>query len=226
MPLLRRLNDLERRWREHYNVVPVDDETWRRARIYNTWFDHALLRGFWTNHAEIAPGVFRSNHPTEARLRRLRAEGLKTVLSLRDSPEAAHNATERLWCEEMGLTLRTVGLSDKAAPSPASLSALIAAFREIERPFLIHCKSGSDRAGLASAIYLMTMEGAPVAEARKMLSLRFLHVRGSRAGILGRVLDAYEADTAGAPMPFEDWAATRYDPAAVTRSFEAGRAQA
>jgi hypothetical protein len=43
--MFRRLNDLERRWRAYYNVAPVDDETWRRARIYNAWFDHAILRG-------------------------------------------------------------------------------------------------------------------------------------------------------------------------------------
>ncbi|MCU4653672.1 tyrosine-protein phosphatase [Roseibacterium sp. SDUM158016] len=223
MPLFRRLYDLERRWRAHYNVVPVDDETWRRARIYNAWFDHAILRTFWTNEAEVAPGVLRSNHPTKRRLKRLKAAGLRSVLSLRASPGAAHSATERLWCEELGLTLRTVAMTDKAAPTPASLLALIETFREIERPFLIHCKAGADRAGLASAIYLMVFEGRPVAEARKMLSVRFLHLRSSRAGVLGAVLDAYEADGAGAAMPFEAWVATRYDPAAVAAAFAAGR---
>jgi hypothetical protein len=120
--MFRRLNDLERRWRAHYNVVPVDDETWRRARIYNAWFDHAILRTFWTNQAEIAPGVWRSNHPTKARLKRLKAQGLRTVISLRGGGDAAHNATERLWCEELGLTLRSVGMSDKAPPPNARRS--------------------------------------------------------------------------------------------------------
>jgi protein tyrosine phosphatase (PTP) superfamily phosphohydrolase (DUF442 family) len=163
---------------------------------------------------ELAPGVWRSNHPTQARLQRLKARGVRSVLSLRGGGDAAHNATERLWCEELGLTLRSVGMSDKAAPSPENLLHLIESFREIEAPFLIHCKSGADRAGLASAVYLLTMTDAPLAEARKMLSWRFLHLRGSKAGVLDDVLDAYAADPG---LPFADWVATRYDPARLPR---------
>lgn len=221
MPLLRYLKDTERRWRRHYNVVPVDADTWRRAKIYNTWFDHALFRVFWTNQAEIAPGVFRSNHPTKARLRRLKARGVTTILSLRDEPDAAHNATERLWCEELGLTLRTVHMNDRTAPTRAALLAVIEALRGVERPFLIHCKAGADRAGLASAIYLMVIEGRPLAEARRMLSWRFLHLRRSRAGVLSAVLDAYATEQ---EIPFEEWVKTRYDPARVNAAFARMRA--
>jgi protein tyrosine phosphatase (PTP) superfamily phosphohydrolase (DUF442 family) len=208
--MFRRLTDLERRWRAYYNVAPVDDETWRRARIYNAWFDHAILRTFWTNQAEIAPGVWRSNHPTKARLKRLKARGLRTVISLRGGADEAHNATERIWCAELGLTLRSVGMSDKALPQRETLLTLIETFREAEAPLLIHCKAGADRAGLASAIYLLSMTDTPLAEARRMLSLRFLHLSGSKAGVLGRVLDAYAAHR---DMPFETWVATVYDPA-------------
>jgi predicted protein tyrosine phosphatase len=93
---------------------------------------------------------------------------------------------------------------------------LIETFREAETPLLIHCKAGADRAGLASAIYLLSMTDTPLAEARRMLSLRFLHLRGSKAGVLGRVLDAYAAHQY-ALRP--TWVATVYDPAklAATR---------
>jgi len=207
--MFRRLTDIERRWRAHYNVAPVDDETWRKARIYNAWFDHAILRTVWTNQAEIAPGVWRSNHPTKARLKRLKALGLRTVISLRGGGDAAHNATERLWCEELGLTLRSVGMSDKVAPPRETLLHLIDTFREVETPLLIHCKAGADRAGLASAVYLLTMTDAPLPEARAMLSWRFLHLRSSKAGVLDAVLDAYAADSA---TPFAEWVASAYDP--------------
>ena len=210
--MFRRLNEIERRWRAYYNVAPVDDETWRRARIYNAWFDHAILRTFWTNQAEIAPGVWRSNHPTKARLKRLKARGLRTVVSLRGGGEAAHNATERIWCEELGLTLRFVGMTDKALPLRETLLTLIETFREVEGPLLIHCKAGADRAGLASAVYLLTMRGASLAEARRMLSWRFLHLRSSKAGVLGKVLDAYAEQQ---DMPFADWVAQVYDPGAL-----------
>jgi protein tyrosine phosphatase (PTP) superfamily phosphohydrolase (DUF442 family) len=210
--MFRRLNEIERRWRAHYNVAPVDAETWRRARIYNAWFDHAILRTFWTNQSEIAPGVWRSNHPGRARLARLKARGLRSVISLRGGGDEAHNATERAWCEDLGLTLHFVNMSDKALPRRETLLALIDTFRRVEKPLLIHCKAGADRAGLASAIWLMTMEGAPLREARKMLSWRYLHLRSSRAGVLGRVLDAYEGSR---DMPFADWVAEVYDPAQI-----------
>lgn len=210
--MFRRLTEIERRWRAHYNVAPVDDETWRKARIYNAWFDHAILRTVWTNQAEIAPGVWRSNHPTKARLKRLKAKGLRTVISLRGGGDAAHNATERLWCEDLGLTLRSVGMSDKVAPPREALLHLIDTFREVETPLLIHCKAGADRAGLASAVYLLTMTDTPLPKARAMLSWRFLHLRSSKAGVLDAVLDAYSVDSA---MPFAEWVTTSYDPTAL-----------
>jgi protein tyrosine/serine phosphatase len=219
MPLLRRLTDLERRLRAHYNVAPVDAETWARANVYNLWFDHAIFRTFWTNQAEIAPGVLRSNHPTRARLKRLKEAGLVSVLSLRGSDPTAHNETERLWCAELGLKLHTVAMQDRRAPRRETLLEVIAAFRVIEKPFLIHCKAGADRAGMASAIYLMVIEGEPLTRARRMLSWRHWHVPGSRAGVLGAVFDAYAADGAEAAMPFETWIATRYDAAAVDAAF-------
>jgi protein tyrosine/serine phosphatase len=85
---------------------------------------------------------------------------------------------------------------------------------------LIHCKSGADRAGLASAIWLMVMEGRPVEEARAMLSWRYLHLRWSRTGVLDLVLDSYGARNAAAPIGFEDWVATEYDAEAVQAAFD------
>jgi protein tyrosine/serine phosphatase len=223
MPLLRRLTDLEARLRAHYNVAPVDAETWARARIYNLWFDHAILRTVWTNQAQVAPGVLRSNHPTRARLARLKRQGLVSVLSLRGSDPTAHNETERLWCADLGLKLHTVAMQDRRAPSVQTLTELIRQFRAVEKPVLIHCKAGADRAGMASAIWLMVMEGVPLARARRMLTWRHWHLARSRAGALGAVFDAYAADGAEAAMPFETWVATRYDPDAVDAAFRRRR---
>ncbi|MCR9069700.1 MAG: tyrosine-protein phosphatase [Rhodobacteraceae bacterium] len=208
--MLKALDRLERRWRAHFNVAPTDVESWRRARIYMLWFDHAVLRLFWTNQMQIAPGVIRSNHPTPGRLHRLKRRGVVSVLTLRGSADSAHYATEKIYCRELGLTLHAIGFSDKSAPPKASLTALIDKFRTIEKPFLMHCKSGADRAGLASALYLLVIEGKPLAEARRMLSPRFLHFKGSKTGVLDRVLDQYETESAG--RDFETWLEESYDP--------------
>ncbi len=207
---MRKLVEIERRWRAYYNVAPTDPETWARARIYNLWFDHAVLRLFWTNQMEIAPGVFRSNQPTPGRLIRLRDQGIKSILSLRGRADSAHYLTEKIYCAELGLTLHTLGFSDKAPPTRAGILALIDLFRHIEKPFVMHCKSGADRAGLAAAIYLLVITGQSLQEAQKMLSLRFFHIRRSHAGELDRVLAGFAQNGGG--RDFETWVRTHYDP--------------
>jgi len=201
---------IDQRWRKRFNVEPVCAVTRRKARIYMRWFDHEILRLVWTNQQEIAPGVFRSNQPKEGRLERLSKAGLVSVLTLRGNGSSAPYFTERQICDRLGLQLHAIGLNARRAPPPATVLALIEMFRTIERPFLMHCKSGADRAGLAAAIYLMAIEGESVHTARRMLSLRYGHFRWSWTGVLDRMLEAYANDRSG--LAFEAWVRLRYDP--------------
>lgn len=174
------------------------------------WFDHEILRHVWTNHDEVAPGVLRSNQPTFGRLQRLRDAGLTAVLSLRGGSAAAQGSI-MAHCAALGLGFHVIPLSARRAPDRESLLALIDLFRRLDGPFLMHCKSGADRTGLAAAVYLMVIEGQEVAAARRMLSLRYLHARWTKTGVLDRLLDAYEQTGAG--RTFEDWVRYDYDPA-------------
>ena len=221
MSMFKRLTDWERGLRASYNTDLSTPENRRRAHIYNLWFDHAILRKVWTNFFEVAPGVYRSNQPTHERFVRLKAMGIRTILNLRGAAGAAHYLVEEESCASLGLTLVNVTLHARFAAPRADIEALIAAFRRIETPFVMHCKSGADRAGFAAAIYLLVIEGRPVSEARKMLSLKYLHIRRSRTGVLDYILDLYEARNANDPIPFEDWIATEYDNAAIQAEFTA-----
>ena len=218
--LLGRIKRWERDLRAFYNTDLSTPEKRRRAHIYNLWFDHAILRGVWTNLDEIAPGVFRSNHPTHRRFAEMKERGIRAVLNLRGSAGAAHYLTERESCAQLGLTLVDRNLHARKAASAAEIVAVIDAFREIERPFVMHCKSGADRAGFASAIYLMVMEDAPVSVARRMLSPRYVHFRWTKTGVLDHILDTYEARNAADPIGFEDWVRTEYDPVAIQAEFD------
>ncbi|MEL6649107.1 MAG: tyrosine-protein phosphatase, partial [Pseudomonadota bacterium] len=110
---------------------------------------------------------------------------------------------------------------DEAHAAPAEdIQKLIAAFRTIERPFVMHCKSGADRAGFAAAIYLLVIEGKPVSEARKMLSAKYIHFKWTKTGVLDHILDLYEARNAREAISFEDWVATEYDFLAVQKDFQ------
>lgn len=226
MGLVNRILTLERDVRAYFNVDPSLPDNRRRARIYNLYFDHAILRGIWTNAREIAPGVYRSNHPTHERFARMRDQGIVSVLNLRGESQSAHYLTEKASCEELGLTLVNATLHARAAASRAEILHLIEMFRRIEKPFVMHCKSGADRAGFASAVYLIVIENRPVHEARKMLSWRFWHFRNSKVGILDYILDSYEARQARAPISFEDWIATEYDPKKIQPRFRQGKAPA
>jgi len=90
----------------------------------------------------------------------------------------------------------------------------------------MHCKSGADRTGLGSAIYLMVIQGQPVQQARKMLSVRYIHFWWGKAGILDMVFDSYGAAHAQTGTGFEDWLDTQYDPDALTLAFNKKRGRA
>lgn len=191
-----------------------------RDRLHNFWIDQGIVRLFWAKTAVIAPGVIRSNQPDRRRLARLKAQGLASVLYLRGSDGGAPFRAERHACAALGLQFHSFNMSAHRLPPPDRVLALIALFRRIEKPFLLHCRAGADRTGLASAIYLLALEGRPLAEARAMLSARFGHWRWSSTGVLDQMVLTFQADHAANGIGFEDWIATRYDPAAITADFK------
>ena len=197
----------------------------RRAWLYFLFIDHALLRIPWTNLHRVADGVWRSNHPSPRRIRRYRRMGIRTILNLRGAFPSAPYLFEREACAAEGLTLIDIPLQARALCPRETLLELLDLFERIERPFVMHCKSGADRAGLASALYLMHMEGVPVDEARKQLGMRYIHFESFRTGILDHMLHAYERDTADRPMPVRQWIETRYDPVRLSAEFDRKRAE-
>jgi len=223
MSLIARIQEWERNLRASYNVDLSTPENRRRAHIYNLWFDHAVLRTIWTNFYPVAPGVYRSNHPTHARFEKMKAMGIKSVLNLRGAGGAAHYLTEKESCETLGLTLVDCELQARSAAPRQNILEVIDAFRTIEKPFVMHCKSGADRAGFASAIYLMVIEERPVSEAKKMLSVKYVHLKWSKTGILDYILDRYEEREAETGIGFEDWISTEYDHLDMQRAYDAQR---
>ncbi|MCZ4352252.1 tyrosine-protein phosphatase [Roseovarius aestuarii] len=218
--LAQRATTWERTLRQSYNTDLSTPENRRRAHIYNLWFDHAVLRTFWTNFYPVAPGVYRSNQPTHRRFENLKARGINTILNLRGAAGAAHYLVEEESCARLGLTLVNCTLHARYAAPREDIRTLIQAFRTIDRPFVMHCKSGADRAGFASAIYLMVMEGRPVSDARRMLAFKYLHIKSSKTGVLDYILDLYEARTQQGPISFEDWIETEYDNETIQSAFQ------
>lgn len=214
------LDESERRVRRSFGK---DISTpWGRfvGHVHYHVFDHAFLRIFWTNFEEIAPGVYRSNHPTHRRLKKYRDMGIKSVLSLRGEEKFAHWLFEKESCETLGLKLHTAKLWARHAAKPSKIANVLDEIRKIERPFVFHCKSGADRAGFVAAMYLMVFEGQSVQEARRMLSFKYLHMKHTKTGVQDYILDVYEARTAEDPIGFEDWLRTEYRGARTNEAWE------
>ena len=78
----------------------------------------------------------------------LRDRGIRTVINLRGPLERSHYLFEREACGALGLTLIDVDLKARRLVPREDMLALFDAFDQAEKPLILHCKSGSDRAGL------------------------------------------------------------------------------
>jgi protein tyrosine phosphatase (PTP) superfamily phosphohydrolase (DUF442 family) len=182
--------------------------------------DNGLFRLVYPNLHQVTEDVWRSGQPTPGRLRAFARRGGRSVVSFRAGRGCGSRALELVACRNAGLTFYNMELRARNLPSREELRALAQLFQTIERPVLLHCQSGADRAGMASALYLILAEDRPVAEARRQLALRYGHNRFNRAGILDAFFDAYEHDTAQDPISLADWAETRYDRDRITAEFK------
>ncbi|MEJ6479595.1 MAG: tyrosine-protein phosphatase [Octadecabacter sp.] len=223
--LLHKINQWERKLHAAFGTDITDPRERRRSRWHYLLFDHGFLRTFWTNFDQVAPGVYRSNQPDHKRLARARDMGIVSVLNLRGPSKHACYLFEAESCAALGMTLINIKLGARAAPHRDKLLELFAIFDGIARPFLMHCKSGADRAGLASALYLIDQEGKDVDAVRDQLSFKYLHLRKSKTGVLDKVLDDYAARNATDPITIRDWIATHYDATATQAGFDAKQDQ-
>lgn len=218
-----RLKAAERSWRYGLGKDISTPEARRQARRHFLYIDHGILRIWWKNFHEIAPGVYRANQPSPERLAEFRDMGIRTILNLRGDSDASPYLFEVEACAELGLTLIDHRLYAAALASRDELLELIAIFRRIEKPFVMHCKSGSDRTGFAAILFLHIIAGQPLERAMRQLHWTHLHFRKSKNGILDLFFEAYlEASKDGVPS-LEDWIATQYDPAILEDRFATER---
>jgi protein tyrosine/serine phosphatase len=214
----------QRRWQDSW-IGNLDAPGARRnATIDMLLFDHGLLRKAWTNSAEVDAGVWRSNQPDPAAIRRLGKQGFRAILNLRGAMEKGSYLLEREACRAAGIELVDFKLSSRELPTKDEILALDAIFARLPRPFLMHCKSGADRAGFAAALYLMLQKGLSPEAAQEQLSLRFLHLRGASTGILHFLIERYAADNARTPISFRAWIETRYDRERLMAEYRSGGA--
>lgn len=185
--------------------------------------DHAFFRMAYLNLHRLSPNAWRSAQPLPYQLRTLARRGLRTVVTLRGGKSFGSLPLEIEACQAEGLNFETFAMRSRALPTREQIEKAAALFGRLEYPVLFHCKSGADRAGIMSALFLALHEGVPVAEAREQLSLKFGHLRLGKTGILDSFFDAYQSDQPDGEMPLLEWVRTRYDADALTAAFKSGR---
>ena len=185
--------------------------------------DHAFLRFFWTNLHQLDDNVWRSNQPSPRQIKNLAANGIKTVVNLRGPSRWGSYILEKEACEQYGVQFINHRMYSRRMPTYKELLKTQAMFESLDKPVLFHCKSGADRAGMCSALYLLMVKKAPIEEAIKQLNWRFLHIKHSKTGRLDFFLETYQKFNDQTPTDFMVWAKDHYDRDTLTSEFHSNK---
>jgi len=183
--------------------------------------DHAVFRLAWSNFAEVVPGkLYRCNHPTPGRLAAIKHRyGLKTLINLRGHRQCGSDALSRRAAQTLGLVHVDMAFESRGAPQRDRILRFAEIYATLQLPALMHCKSGADRAGLASGLAVL-FEGGTASQALNQLSWRFGHFSRARTGILDAFFMLY-AKEGESRLPFLDWVRSGYDENSLRKSFTA-----
>ncbi len=130
------------------------------------------------NFHEVLPGeLYRSAQMTGADIVKVRAShGVRSILNLRGAaPEDAWYREEIAASADLRIVHVDFAMSAGAGLSQQKVEELIALMAAMPKPILIHCRHGSDRTGLAVALYLAAISGADEERAEGQLSLWYGH---------------------------------------------------
>ncbi len=210
--------------REEFATPAGRRRAWRELILR----DHGVIRSLYDNSHELSPGkAWRSFQPGPKSLARWKERGVRTVVNLRGSKPSSFLFLEEEACADLGLNFETFRVYSREAPSLEIILGARELLNRIEYPALFHCKSGADRAGVFSVLYLFLHEGLPLDEAVKQLSLRYGHVRQGKTGVIDYAFDLYFAYARENDVSLNDqdafinWATNHYDHVQVKADFKA-----
>ncbi|MFN4260940.1 MAG: tyrosine-protein phosphatase [Gemmataceae bacterium] len=151
---------------------------------------------FTNNFHTVQEGVcYRSGQPSTGNLEDwIKSYHIQTIINLRGpNPSLRWYQQERQIAERHGVKMVDVILSAYERPFEDQLQILVDSMRDEPRPLLIHCAGGSDRAGFASALFLMLHTDTPTAEARGQLTYLYGHFPLGMKKTLPEIFDQYES---------------------------------
>lgn len=202
--------------------LPVQRYMAPYARYADMLFgDHLFIRTVFPNRHRLSEEAWRAAQPLPHQVNDLARRGVRTIINLRGASPTTTYDFEREACQAAGIALVDFRIKSRGLPTREEVLAARTLFESVTYPVLMHCKSGSDRAGLMSALYLYARRGVPIAEAKKQLSIRYGHIRYADTGVLDHFFEHYLEHAEREPIEFFDWVETVYDPQEASRSFKA-----
>lgn len=131
------------------------------------------------NFHEVSPGtVYRAAQMDGQALARWKREyGIASVLNLRGENSGADwYETELALSDRLNIEHIDFRMSASTELTGPEALALADVMRNAPKPMLIHCRGGSDRTGLASALYVAQIDKQGESAAEWQLSLAFGHI--------------------------------------------------
>jgi protein tyrosine/serine phosphatase len=127
-----------------------------------------VIKGEVYRSAQLGNGLMRQN---------VRRYGIRAILNLRGANPGEHWYDKEIAsAKELGVVHIDFSMSAKHQLSQDQARTLIDLMAKAPKPLLIHCNAGSDRTGLAAALYLASVAKRGEEAAEGQLSLRFGHL--------------------------------------------------
>lgn len=163
------------------------------------------------NFRLVAPQCYRSAQLTPDVLEQhIKDEGLKCVVNLRGDHDGADwHKGEVDACKRMSVEHADIRFDLRKLPEPDALNALIERLESGPYPMLMHCRAGSERTGMAAALYCMIVEHKTLDEAlATQTGWHVGHFRNSSNDAGDRFFEIYRATSAGKNI--KEWIAQSY----------------
>ena len=198
----------------------------RRRRVFLILIGAAVLLAVQTFHRPLFYGnfgvvererVYRAKQPVGNLDALISTYQLASVLNLRGgSPADPFYANEVKVTSARGVDFYDLPMSATRRPTRRELLLLIDLFGRCRYPLLIHCKSGADRTGLASGVYLMAGRGVGPDRALRAFTLHYGHVNMFGTETLHEPVVEYaewlkNKGLGHTPARFREWVENVYD---------------
>lgn len=143
--------------------------------VHFYFFDHGWIRAIYDNYFVVDEKLHRSSHPSYSTLKKAASLGVTQVISLRHPGKISYQLLDEIWTDHLGLKFISYSMSAGDISDTSTYLNILDQINNNRGKTLIHCKSGADRSGLVSALYLLNQSVPQIQKSLQMLNWKFGH---------------------------------------------------